>query len=68
VEPGQDGEVSTPGVGVAEGGYGALEIGAGLGRVGLAAFGHGVNLLLNEAAPAMPPARRVSLRTAGRSR
>jgi len=39
------GEVAAPGVGVAEGGDGALEVGAGLSGVGLATFGHGTCLL-----------------------
>jgi hypothetical protein len=45
MEPGEDGEIAVPGVGVAEGVHGALEVGAGLGGMGLAAFGHGTCLL-----------------------
>ena len=45
VELRHHGEVSAPGVGVAEGGDGALEVDAGLGGMGLAAFGHGTCLL-----------------------
>jgi hypothetical protein len=46
VKPRQDGEIAAPGVRVAEDGDGALEIGAGLSGVGLAAFGHGSPLSL----------------------
>jgi hypothetical protein len=46
VKPCQDGEIAAPGVRVAEDGDGALEIGAGLSGVGLAAFGHGGPLSL----------------------
>jgi hypothetical protein len=59
MEPRHHGEIAAPGVGVAEGGDGALEVGAGLGGVGVAAFGLGTCLLLNEAAPGVRPARRV---------
>ena len=57
VEPRHHGEIAATGVGVAEGGDGSLEIGAGLGGVSVATFGLGESSY-NQAAPAMPPARR----------
>ena len=55
VEPRNHGEIAAPGVGVTEGGEGALEIGASLGGVGLPAFGHEKYLEWDRAG--VPPAR-----------
>ena len=47
-------------MGVAEGGHRALEVGAGLGSVGLAAFGHGTCLHSKEGRAGAAPAQSVS--------
>ena len=60
MEPGHHREVSAPGVGVAKGGYGALEVGAGLGGMGLAAFGYGSCLRFKEGRAGAAPAQSVS--------